>query len=77
MDILGITGAFLGMTGALTRLEPAETILTNPGPCVLGGVRGDTDDIGKVEAKQETSGIKGGIEGYVRMDGLGITRASL
>ena len=76
MDVLKITGASLGTTGALTRLEPAETILMNPGLCVLGGIHGNTDDTGEVEAKWETSGVSGS-EGYVRMDRLGITGVSL
>jgi hypothetical protein len=65
------------MTGAPTGLESAETTLTNPAPCASGGVCGDTDDAGDVEAEWEASGVSGGEEGYVGMDGLGITGASL
>jgi hypothetical protein len=39
-------------------------------------VCGETDDAGEVEAKREASGVSGGDEGYVRIDGLGITGAS-
>jgi hypothetical protein len=67
------------MTGASTGLESAETTLTlmNPGPCASGGVCGDTEDAGEVEAECEASGVSGGEEGYVRIDGLGMTGASL
>ena len=65
------------MTGACTGLESAETTLTNPCPCASGGVCGDTDDAGEVEAEWEASGVSGGEEGYAGMDGLGITGASL
>jgi hypothetical protein len=65
-----------GMTGASTGLESADTNLTNPCPWASGGVCGDTDDAGEVEAEWEASGVSGGDEGYVRIDGLGITGAS-
>jgi len=65
------------MTGACTGLESAETTLTNPGPCASGGVCGDTEDAGEVEAECEASGVSGGEEGYVGIDGLGTTGASL
>jgi len=67
-----------GMTGASTGLESADTTLTNPVPCASGGVCGDTDDAGEVDAECEASGVSGG-EGYVGLgiDGLGITGASL
>ena len=76
MDVLKITGASLGMTGASTRLKPAETTLQ-----ILSHVHqeicSNTDDAGKVEAGWETSGVSRAKEGYVRMDGLGITGALL
>lgn len=65
------------MTGASTGLESAETTLMNPGPCASGGVCGDTEDAGEVEAECDASGVSGGEEGYVGMDGLGTTGASL
>jgi hypothetical protein len=40
-----------GITGASTGLESAETTLTNPDPCASGGVCGETDDAGEVEAE--------------------------
>lgn len=67
-----------GMTGAPTGLESAETTLMgNPGPCASGGVCGDTEDAGDVEAECEASGVSGGEEGYEGMEGLGMTGASL
>jgi hypothetical protein len=39
------------MTGAPTGLELAETTLMNPDPCASGGVCGDTEDAGEVEAE--------------------------
>jgi len=67
------------MTGASTGLESAETTLTltNPGPCASGGVCGDTEDAGEVEAECEASGVSGGEVGYAGIDGLGMTGASL
>src|SRR5579863_120214 len=65
------------MTGVSTGLKSAETTFRNPGPCASGGVCGDTDDAGDVEAECEASGVSGGEEGYVGMDGLGMTGASL
>ena len=58
-------------------LESAETTLTNPGPCASEGVCSDTEDASEVEAECEASGVLRGEEGYARMDGLGMTRASL
>jgi hypothetical protein len=52
------------MTGASTGLESAEATLINPGACASGGVCGDTDDAGEVEAECEASGVSGGEEGY-------------
>jgi len=49
----------------------------NPGPCASGGVCGDTEDAGEVEAECEAPGVSGGEEGYVGIDGLGMTGASL
>jgi hypothetical protein len=36
----------------------------NPGACASGGVCGDTDDAGEVEAECEASGVSGGEEWY-------------
>jgi hypothetical protein len=59
-------------------LKSAKTTLqANPGPCASGGVCSDTEDVGEVEAEWETSGVSGGEEGYVGMDRLGTTGASL
>jgi hypothetical protein len=43
---------------------------------LLGSVCSETNDAGEVEAKWEASGVSGGDEGYVRINGLGITGAS-
>jgi hypothetical protein len=43
----------------------------------LGGVCGETDEVGEVKAEWEASGVSGGDEGYVRIEGLGITGVSL
>lgn len=45
-----------GMTEASTVLESADTTLTNPGPRASGGICGETDDAGEVEAEWGTSG---------------------
>jgi len=66
-----------GMRGASSGLESADTTLTNPGPWASGGVCGETDDAGEVEAEWEASGVSRGVEGYVRIEGLGMTGASL
>ena len=65
------------MTGALIRLESANTILQNAGPCTLGSVCGETDDTGEVEAEWEASGVPGGEEGHVLIVRLGIIGSSL
>jgi hypothetical protein len=56
-------------------LDSAEATLTSPGPCASGGVCGDTDDAGEVEAEWEASGVSRGEEGYA-IGGLGMTGAS-
>ena len=56
-------------------LDSAEATLASPCPCASGGVCGDTDDAGEVEAEWEASGVSGGEEGYA-IAGLGITGAS-
>jgi len=67
----------LGMTGAPIGLESADITLQNAGPCASGGVCGETDDAGEVEAEWEASGVSGGEEGYVLIVGLGMIGASL
>jgi hypothetical protein len=52
--------------------------LTNPDPCASGGVCGETDDAGEVEAEWgEASGVSRGEEWYGGTAGLGTTGASL
>jgi hypothetical protein len=62
------------LDSGLARLRPG--LLVNRQHSLLGGVCGETDDAGEVEAEWEASGVSGGDEGYVRIDGLGITGAS-
>ena len=45
-------------------LELAKTTLMNPDPCALGGICGDTNNAGDMEAKWEISRVSGGDEGH-------------
>ncbi len=65
------------MTGALIRLESANTTLQNAGLCASGGICGKTDDTGEVKAEWEASGVPGGEEGHVLIVRLGIIGSSL
>ena len=43
----------------------------------IGRHCGEPDDVGEVEAEWESSGISRGVEGYVRIKGLGMTGVPL
>jgi hypothetical protein len=63
------------LNGAALGLDSAEVTLMSLGLCALGGIWGDTDNTGEVEAEWEALGVLGSEVGYA-IGGLGMAGVS-